>query len=191
MRAFVPLTVVAATALLASARSIPGANDYKASVQSCKCYACDLSEHASPSNLTIYGRTDGSGATAQQALYAMAWAAQLRLRFGGVVILDQKADEAHGRWKFRKALLLLNYRLICLILLYLGVSRTSIMKFLFGSNIVVNQKPPLMGTLRLDDDAFRLEHYPFLFAIDGVNYRCFLFICSTLELAVHVCVPSR
>ena len=55
------------------------------------------------------------------------------------------------------------------VLFYLGVSRASIMEFLFGSNIVVNQKPPLMGTLRLDDDTFRQERYPYLFAVDGVN----------------------
>jgi hypothetical protein len=97
MLASVSFTGIIAAALIISARSIFGANVYVAGVQSCKCHACDLSEHASPSNLTIYGRPDGSGATAQQAIYAMAWAAQLRLRFGGVVMLDQKADVAHGR----------------------------------------------------------------------------------------------
>jgi hypothetical protein len=50
-----------------------------------------------------------------------------------------------------------------------GVSRISIMKFLFGSDVVVGQKSPLMGTLRLEDDALRQENYPFLFTVDMVR----------------------
>jgi hypothetical protein len=90
------VTFTAAAAFILHFQNVQGNEEDAVKIKSCRCYACDLSEHANPSNLTITGRMDGSGATAQQALYAMAWAAQLRLRFGGVVMLGQHADVAHG-----------------------------------------------------------------------------------------------
>jgi hypothetical protein len=106
-----------------------------------------LGKRPTSGNLTVEVRNDGSGAVAQQILFALAWANQLQLKFRGIHV--PAVVKAHN------------------------VDREKMLEFLFGEDLIISSKSPkgqTDGWINLNDFSFRHPRFPFLFTVDVKDY---------------------